>query len=344
MLTPVVRSDEADPARRGRGLGEGRRERIVACWSGYERLFAAVGAGAVREVGEAALERIGAWAPDLAAEIDGIAAGAGLEPWQVSALNARTEVLARARGECSTVVVVPPEGGPPRTLQTWDWHEHLRDTASVWELTPRPGRVVRTFTELGIVGKIGVNDAGLGLHFNILRHASDGGRVGVPVHVVARRILDEAESVAEAAAIARSAEVAASTVLTVVDRGTAACLELSPAGMAELPIGDDGVLIHTNHFLDPRLAAGERMREEDPGSWDRLETLRRRAGAEGADLVAAMLSHEEDGAAVCCHAPHGARLGERYATLATISLDVAGGHLSVRAGGPCATDSDWLTV
>src|SRR6185369_8251424 len=111
---------EHDPRRRGTLVGAHCRERIALTWDGYERLFAACGVAeaGVRAAGERALEQTAAWAPSLAAEIGGIAAGAGLEPWQAGALNARTEVLAgagagasAARGECSTFAVAPPEPG-----------------------------------------------------------------------------------------------------------------------------------------------------------------------------------------------------------------------------------------
>jgi isopenicillin-N N-acyltransferase-like protein len=324
---PVVRSAD------GRALGTEAREDILRCWAGYEPLFDAWGTGA-REIAEATFERTRAWAPRLAAEIEAIAAGAGLAIWQVAALNARTEILAKGRGECSTVVLL---GDPPRTLQTWDWHEHLDDVKFVWDTGH-----VRTLTEYGIVGKIGVNSAGLGVHMNILHHASDGGGDGVPVHVVARRILDEATTVEEAAKIARSADVCASTVLTAVDRHGAACLELCPAGLGEVR-PRDGVLLHTNHFLDPELAEGEDNRDEDPESWDRLEALEQRIDElrTAPDLADVIKLHD---APVCCHPEPGAPFGERYATLATISLDVAGGHLRLRAGGPCADESPWITV
>ena len=330
---PVVRSTQTDPHERGRALGTAAREGVLRCWAGYERLFEVWGAD-VREIAEVTLERTRAWAPNLAAEIAGIGAGAGLETWQIAALNARTEILARGRGECSTVVLL---GSPPRTLQTWDWHEHLHDVKFVWDTDG-----VRTFTEYGIVGKIGVNSAGLGVHMNILHHASDGGGDGVPVHIVARRILDEATTVEEAAEIARSAHVCASTVLTAVDRMSAACLELCPDGLAEIH-PKDGVLLHTNHFLDAELANGEDNRAEDPGSWDRLEALRQRVDElrTAPDLSHAMNLHD---APVCCHPEPGAPFGERYATLATISLDVAGGRLRLRSGGPCAAGAEWITV
>ncbi|MFC5823977.1 C45 family autoproteolytic acyltransferase/hydolase, partial [Nonomuraea insulae] len=194
MTFPTFTSTQTDPRARGKEFGTHLRERVAANLSGYNDLFEVAGAtpAQVRAWGETALERSADWAPHLADEIAGIAAGAGLEPWQVAVVNARTEILAAidavGHGECSTSVVLP-QAGPPRTVQTWDWHDHLRDAPLLWELEPRPGHVVRTFTEAGTLAKIGVNSAGLGVHFNILRHDADTTEVGVPVHLIARRIL-----------------------------------------------------------------------------------------------------------------------------------------------------------
>ncbi|MDW5596125.1 C45 family peptidase [Conexibacter stalactiti] len=350
MTIPRFELTASDPLVRGRELGSAARTQVQATWEGYERLFAAAGADVAlrRSVAERGLEQTHAWAPELAGEIAGIALGAGLETWQVAALNARTELLAAARartaGECSTFVVVPREGGPPRTIQTWDWYDHLRHGIVALRLEPRPGHVVELFSEFGVVGKIGVNSAGLGLHFNILGHDRDGGETGVPVHVIARRILDLATTVEEATTIARSARVSASTVLTVVawdgERAGARGLELSPAGVAELEPDGDGVLLHTNHFLDARLAAGERMGRVDSTTYPRLAELRGRsarlvAAADEGERAAALLDHD-GGPGLCCHPAADAPFDERWETLATISLDLAGGRLRLHEGGPCA--------
>ncbi|NED94380.1 peptidase C45 [Phytoactinopolyspora alkaliphila] len=333
---------------RGREYGAAWSEEIQAGLAGYLRLFGAVGASVdeVRSWAERALEEIQAWAPELAEEIAGIATGAGMPVWQVGAVNARTEILAavRARGpnECSTAVSVPLRG-TPRTIQTWDWNDSLRDTPMAWIYEPRHGHVVRGLTEFGILGKIGVNSAGLGVHFNILRHASDHDRIGVPVHAVARHILDEASTVDQATEIARSARLSASTVLTVVahdgERGSVAGLELSPAGVGMAEPDDDGFYVHTNHFLDASLSGGERLGTVRPNTYDRLKRMRARgAGLSSADLmtrVEAMLSHAEDGAPVCCHASADDPFELRSETLATVSIDVADGRLMVHRGGPC---------
>ncbi len=357
MTIARFRTAEGDPYARGLEIGAACRERIGVTWEAYERLFAAAGAGGElqRTVGHGSLERIGEWAPQLAAEIDGIATGAGLERWRAGALNARTEVLAAAGattpGECSTFAVAPPGGGPPRTIQTWDWYERIGDSILLLEVEPRPGHAVHLFTEHGIVGKVGVNDAGLGLHFNILHHRDDGGPPGVPVHVVARRILDEAASVEEATLIARSAAVSASTVLTVVawdgERASTRCLEVSPGGVGVLEPDAAGVLIHTNHFLDPVLARGERPTDFDATTHGRLDALGERTAAlliaAGAGARARALVDHASG--ICSHAEDGQRPGLRSATLATLALDVAAGRILVHPGGPCAASANgWSAI
>lgn len=348
MTIPTHSSREPSPAEQGRAFGAAWQAEITRAGMSYVDLFAAHGLplGQVREHGAAALAATRDWAPGIADEIEGVAAGAGLDPWLLGALNGRTEILAAAavggEGECSTSVTLPGGGVAPRTVQTWDWHDTLAHVMVLRAIEVRPGRRVCTFTEFGIAGKIGVNSAGLGLHFNVLRHTTDGTGIGVPVHVVARRILDEASTVDEAAAIARSARLTASSVLTVVTADAASCLELSPAGVAELPaVGGQagGKLVHTNHFLDATLAPGERTVPEESITAARLAELRARAEALSApDLTAratALRAHHEDGAPLCAHADPALPAHTRWESLATISIDVAACRLDVHAGGPC---------
>jgi isopenicillin-N N-acyltransferase like protein len=354
MTIPTYTSREPSPAEQGGAFGAAWQEEIRRTGMSYVDLFAAHGLPLeqVREYGAAALAATRDWAPAIAEEIDGVAVGAGLDPWLLGALNGRTEILAAAavggEGECSTSVALPGGGVAPRTVQTWDWHDTLAHVMVLRAIDVRPGWRVCTFTEFGITGKIGVNSAGLGLHFNVLRHATDGTDIGVPVHVVARRILDEASTVDEAAAIARSARLSASSVLTVVTADAAACLELSPAGVAELP-PIDGKLVHTNHFLDPSLAPGERTVPEESTTDGRLAELRARAEALAApDLTAratALLAHREDAAPLCAHADPSLPPHTRWASLATISIDVAACRLDVHEGGPCRVSADtWQSL
>lgn len=352
---------------RGRALGEAWRQQIHATWAKYQRFFAAhdLDERVSKEVGQRTLDAVAAWAPALAEEMAGAANGAALEPWQAGALNARSEVLARFRpatgGECSTAAYLP-DGEPPRTIQTWDWHHEMPDVKLIWQYQAQPGRTVKTFTEFGILGKVGVTSTGLGLHFNLLQHETDGQSPGIPVHLVARRILDEADSVAEADEIIRSATLSASVALTVLtyrDGRSAGCtFELSPAGIGRIGVREDNFLLHTNHFLDPVLSRGERGGPLDPDTYARQKELERRIPAlrsvDIADRAAALISHRAaagalsspladgpsqhpaDGAGLCCHPDPQAPLRSRWQTLLVIGIELGSGRLVFSDGNPCA--------
>lgn len=342
----VYASPAGDESGRGVDFGRSWRAQLESTWRAYQQVFREhdVPDHVVRRVADDTFAALESWAPRLAAQILGIASGSGLPRWRVAALNARSEVLAAAGtpmpGECSTSVYVP-EAGPPRTIQTWDWHQALRDSLLVWQYDARPGWTVKTFTEFGLLGKIGVNSSGLGVHFNLLQHAADGGSPGVPVHLLARRVLDEAASVAEAEELVRSAPVSASVALTLVGydghRRAATTLEVSPTGLAPIPTDSEGQLRHTNHFLDPGLALGERLADEDPDTRARLAELDLRReplrSEDFAERIAALRQHREDGSALCCHP----EADSPWQTHVVVGLDVAACRLVVHPGPPCSS-------
>lgn len=358
MGLPIDRTSVTgpDPVSRGEHLAAVHPARFRTTLETYERLFAAVGMEPTRvEVLARSTHRaLENWAPDLAAEIDAFARAADVEPWRVHALNARTEVLAAGgvvnRGECSTLVrLAADHDGSPLSGQTWDWHQEL---TQAWLLVEHEGVDLPfvTLTERGVVGKIGLNAAGVGVHFNILSHVSDGARDGgdvVPVHAIARRVLDTARDVTEAEQVVRSATLGASSCFTIVDQSGARCLEATPSGVAAVPSAQ-GWIVHTNHFLDQDLRRGDQLIETDPETADRERVLRNRI-ADGpqpatADAMAALLcAHSEtDGAPVCCHPDLTAPFGGHWETLATVVLDPAARRMDVAPTGPChVTPTSW---
>lgn len=265
MIVHEWSAESADAEQEGRRFGTAWAAQLVAARDSYLDLFAQSGvtAATARTIADACRRVSEQHAPEVALEFRGMADGSGLDLDDVWLLTARTEILARMTPsmECSTVVHVPADGTPPRTLQTWDWHETLSNETVVRRLRAPDGTGIVTFCEFGQPAKIGVNDRGLGVHFNILHHRSDGEQPGVPVHVLARMILERAHSVEDAAKIARAVPLAASSVLTVVTfdgrQAAAAAIEVSPAGVAVLEAPAGRTLAHTNHFLDEFLAAAE---------------------------------------------------------------------------------------
>jgi isopenicillin-N N-acyltransferase-like protein len=342
-------SAERTPGARGATFGRAQKERVALVMNVYRRLFA-VSAGLtgddLRRLGGQALDRIAAWSPALLEEIDGIAHGSGFDVELIGALNARTELLAASAGECSTIACLgtATASGSPFGAQTWDWHEELREGWLVWTIEHADGRRVETLTEAGIVGKVGVNASGVGILLNILGHHRDRPPVGVPVHALCRRILDEADGAVTAMTLAAGAAVSASSAVTIVaddaDGGVACTVELSPPGPGFVMPDRRGVLIHTNHFLADPGRAGDVMVRESPDTLLRLDHARRRMDSiespiEVEDVLTVMDSHRGGAGAICCHPAAGAMFGERWATLATIVVEPARAELQVTAGGPC---------
>ncbi|WP_031469479.1 C45 family autoproteolytic acyltransferase/hydolase [Sciscionella sediminilitoris] len=329
------------PGDRGRAIGAAFAEQIRLVSRLYGEFFATAGVGAdtvasVAADSQAALAR---WSPELAAELEGIAEGAGLPLAAVTLLDGRTEIMAHlppsAEGECSTMVF-NPGGVAPQTMQTWDWHEELAPEGLLLSGRGSSGLRFKLFTEFGVLGKIGLNEAGLGVHFNILSHASDGSGTGVPVHAIARRVIEEATSVEEAIALARSAPVSASTVLTVVARGRSVSIELSPRRTAVIEQGADGWLLHTNHFLDAELSGEDTIPVVESSTELRLDYLAglrdRLAGQEPAER--AKIVSGKGAAPVIMRPDTTLPVTEQWRTLLTIALHTAEFSMSYFPGDP----------
>ncbi|MFD8778274.1 C45 family autoproteolytic acyltransferase/hydrolase [Streptomyces sp. NPDC055817] len=346
MKLHTLRTTTTDPHDRGREIGTRYADQVRDVSARYLAHFTVLGIPetTVRDIVARSHDALRDWYPGLAEESDAIAGAAGIEPWQVAAVGARTEVLAAAppgKGECTTAVYAPPAGGPPETIQTWDWHDSLTPDGLLLALVTGTGRRVKLFTEFGTAAKIGVNDAGLGLHFNILRHCSDGATGGVPVHAVARRVLEEATTVAEARDIVASATLSASTVLTVASyqggHAEAASIEMSPSGIAVVRPDDDGWVVHTNHFLDAGLADGDAGIPESASVERYLHARAVRGhmtGRSAPERAAAFCGGDGAAAVVCVHADASQPGHEQWSTLLTVSLDIPGFALEYRAGNP----------
>jgi isopenicillin-N N-acyltransferase-like protein len=335
----TLRTDATDPRARGRAAGLALAARTALCLDSYLPLFADGGHARddVRRFGARVLARTERWHPPLAAELEAFAGGAGIEPELIAALNGRTELLALA--ECTVVGrCESPEG--PWLAQNWDWYADAPERCLVWSAAVEGGRFA-TMTEAGILGKVGVSTRGVALTLNILHHARDGqGELGIPVHLVLRRLLAEATGVEDAWALLRETPYSASSCITVVDaRGGGACFELSPAGVARIE-PEDGLLAHTNHFLDGALALEEAEQPEAwiPGSHARLAHAAGAAPAELSGGLALLATHDSDPQAICRHdEPSGQPGRPLVGTVVSLAMRPGVPELRVAAGQPCAS-------
>jgi isopenicillin-N N-acyltransferase-like protein len=213
--------------------------------------------------------------------------------------------------------------------QNWDFHPDLAASRVLWTMER-----CTTFTEAGILAKVGVNADGVALAMNFLASDRDGGLDGVPIHVLCRALLEEAHTIDDARALIAGTPLSASVCLTVAgptaDGGvTARAFECWPGGVAEVaPEQGCAWVAHTNHFLG---AVGARdTLVEGPSrasTCGRLEQLvaALEAGAHHTDELTAVLRRD----AIFQADDAGEPWLVRCATLATLAFEVPSGRVSL---------------
>jgi hypothetical protein len=198
--------------------------------------------------------------PGLAAEIDGLAHGAGISREHALLLQLRSEIMGyrkvRAPGGCTTYA---RSDGTPVLAQTIDLAGDLDDQIAVLHVThagPRQAGQSRALVLSfgGLLGYLGLNSHGLAVGLNLVL----GGqwRPGVPPYLAIRHLLDTAASVAEAIEILDELPLASSRNVMLCDRERTASVELLGD---ERRVLEGPRLVHTNHFLDPGFAARDEL-------------------------------------------------------------------------------------
>ena len=315
MTFPVHRSGESGPAERGEAFGRALAPQVQHTVQTYRRMFAERGVAAPTDL-------------PPHAEIDAIARGAQVDPRELRAVNARTEILNGA-DECSVI------GAGGLLAQNWDWHPDLADSTVIW-VVERQDSWFATLTEAGILAKIGLNSHGLGICLNILKTTADGGVTGSPIHILLRETLETCTSVDEAIDLLQSTKVTASSAVTVATPGDVAHVELNPGG-ANVIRGALGA--HTNHFLQEPKAGTDTMAEESPTTHQRLEVAR-----SGEPLLDILRSHDGHPKGVCRHLDPNDAWADQSVTIASVVMNLEKLRLHVAAGPPCTHEHVQITL
>jgi isopenicillin-N N-acyltransferase like protein len=354
------------PYERGRQYGTLARDRVRLSVQAYERVFAHFTGWdwpAVRREAAAFEAPVAAFRPAYLDEMRGLADGAGLDLADVLAINVRTEVMyaAKARqaplasrvppAECSAFAMVPAPGDPGGAAiigQNWDWLLHSAQTLIVLEARPDDGPDFVTVVEAGLLAKTGMNAAGLGLVTNALVTDADLGTPGLPYHVLLRAILDCA-TVTEALKVLQAGTRSSSANYLIAQAsGAALNVEAAPGDFTRLyPLfPDQGLLLHTNHFLSPRLHPVDVSLWAMPDSAVRLQRLRAGAARSAtlAGFRALLADHADHPFSICSHPdPHDHPL-EQGATIASVLMDLNARRLWLATGNPCQAPYEELDV
>lgn len=243
-----------NPTERGIAHGETLKEEIQYTWEFYRSIFNLSNED-ITGLAAHFREQIESFNTDYLDEIRGIAKGSGLDELKIVALNSRTEILSHghtgASNECSAVCL------PRRRLlgQTWDWAEALESVVTVMTISGQNGHRITMFTEPGMIGKIGMNNSGVGVCLNILtlgKKLTDG----VPIHILIRSILD-CHDATEARMKCQLNFNGKSSNIMVADKN-GECFSMEFAGDQKFVLeADDGYLLHTNHYLGEPINAPE---------------------------------------------------------------------------------------
>jgi isopenicillin-N N-acyltransferase-like protein len=362
MITEFPRVRVAGgPRERGEQYGEQARARVRRSIEAYTEIFAHYAAWDWERVTAEARRfeaAIAAYEPRFLDEIAGIARGAGAPYEAVLALNVRTEIMfaarvrrgqpVRAAGECSSLAALPRATVTGHTLlgQNWDWLTHCPGTVVVLEAQQdddHPSYV--TVVEAGLLAKTGLNSCAVGLATNGMVTSRDAGEAAVPYHLVLRGILD-ARTIPEAlAAIGRAPRASSANYLVGQASGEVVDIEAAPGDASQLyrVEADDGILVHTNHFLSPQV-------DGDVSAWAMPDTdshfrhgrIREKVSAREGRLTPrtfrrVLSDHRNYPFSVCAHpdgrlAPH-----ERATTVASIVMDLDARRIWLAEGHPCTS-------
>ena len=244
------------------------------------------------------------------------------------ALNVRTEIAFGMFSDGCTALSWK-HGNTSLLAQNWDWQQEQEANLIRLRIKQAGKPNIDMITEAGIIGKIGLNSAGLGVCLNATRaEGVDFGRF--PCHLALRRCLDS-NSRAEAIAALQSAGVASSCHILLADLDGGTGIECSCTDIILIPMCDRGRVIHTNHFINKHPGVEENILLKD--SEARLSRISELVKAVRPDVASMRrLLEDEDGYPVSINRQR--THDSTIATLFSIVMQLDKGYADVRVGRP----------
>jgi isopenicillin-N N-acyltransferase like protein len=351
MPFPAFCASSDDAYERGRQLGSAAARHIrgsVDVYAETFRHYTGLAWSDVRRHAGRFHDPIAAYDPEIAREIEGIAAGASLPVEDVLAVNARSEIMfglkATPPSECTSFYVGPSATADGHVLvgQNWDWRTRTEATTILAEVGQGARPSFLMLAEAGLVGKIGFNSAGIGVAANALVSDIDRGEPGVPFHVVLRGILNASTLEEAVAAVMRARRSASANYLIASATGHAVDIETGPGGVehAFMTHPDEDVLAHSNHFTCA-ISFGDASVGEWLSSPVRIDTMRTalqaRRGTLTRETLPDLLSdHTAFPNSICRHPDETEHEVEQSSTVASWVIDLSDLRASVCNGPPCS--------
>jgi isopenicillin-N N-acyltransferase-like protein len=334
------------PEARGRLQGEGARPQILKALARYREVLPAAlqmawhdGLREARKFLPYAEEAF----PQFVAELRGVAQGAGVpfeEVWTLNCYEGLTEVTQQVWG-CTSLGVRNDQtaGGNVLLAHNEDWTSVDRDHVYLVRAQPDGGPAFVGMTYGPLLVNIGLNAEGIGVAIDSV-YPTDG-RVGVPRILSSRAVLD-ARTIGQAIrGCVPKLRAGGYSYLLADAHGELYCVETS-ATTHHILYGEAGWLVHTNHYLSPKMQA-----LEEPGTYSsshvRLNRARRLLAAQlGSASVESLQSllrdHVNYPDSICMHEDPSDLVHDRQQTLVSLVMDLTARRVWAAPGPPCQGD------
>lgn len=341
----------ADPFDRGRQLGTVAATQIHGSIDAYSGIFGFTTGlewDDARRAARAYRDPIAEYDADILAEMEGLAAGARVGIDDILAINARTEImfgLSAPASECTSFFAGPSTTVDGHTLvgQNWDWRFRCAPNTILAEVSQEgAGPTFVMMAEAGLIGKLGFNEAGIGVAANALVADIDHGEPGVPFHVVLRGILNSATVEEALSAIVRAKRAASANYVIASSDGRCLDVEAGPGGVENVFLvqPDAGLLAHANAYTaaTPFLDAGKwpDSANRQQRVRDHLEAGRGRITPEYIEEI--LRDHDGRPTSVCRHPRENVDEMELGATLGSWIIDLTTLTAQLAEGSPCESE------
>lgn len=210
-------------------------------------------------------------------EMQGIADGAKCSLADILALNTRTEIVF---GLMDPERVVVSDGCTSlywardqdrRMGQNWDWMEEQGKNIIFLTIRQSGMPVIKMVTEAGIIGKIGMNSAGVGVCLNAVR-CSGNDFAKMPIHLALRLSL-ESETLSQAVDNLEAIGAAGSAFLLLAQGDQPMGLEMTSKTTKRIGRDSYGRIMHTNHLLQKHEMAEEWPEDDSFSRYERINQL-----------------------------------------------------------------------
>jgi isopenicillin-N N-acyltransferase like protein len=279
--------------------------------------------------------------PQYVEELAGIAEGANVSFDDLAVLNALEAVTMDALHltRCTSLAVNDDitADGHVLAAHNEDWLPEDEEDVYLIHATPEEEPPFLAMTYGGLLPNIGLNAYGIAQFCDSV-YPGDS-RIGIPRLVISRAVLAARNP---SQAIRRTIlphRAAGYNHLIVHESGEMYNVEVSARKFAIL-YGEDGYLIHANHYLSAQMQTVEREPEELVGSRVRyfraLRLVKRETQHTIKTLQAIQRDHVNHSNAICNHAVHREDPLDREKTITAIVMDLTARQVHVAWGNPCA--------